>query len=225
MQWILAQFISGLMSATFLFLMAAGLSIIFGVSRIINISHGAFYMLGAYLLLTCTRLTTMGIWSFSAVAVLGSIVIGCAGAVVEALILRRVYKGGMLLVALVTFGILEVAQEMVKIIWGAEQTAVPRPVGLDGAVTLWGHAVPQYNITLIVIGCVVALLLWLAVDKTRFGLLIRAAAMDRETLGTLGVNVPRVFTFTLALARRWRGSRAFWRGPWSAYRPLWAQPS
>jgi branched-chain amino acid transport system permease protein len=219
MQWILAQFISGLMSATFLFLMAAGLSVIFGVSRIINISHGAFYMLGAYLLLTCTRFTTMGVWSFAAVAVVGSVLIGCAGAMVEAVILRRVYNGGMLLVALVTFGILEVAQEMAKIVWGAEQTAVPRPVGLDGSMMMAGHAIPQYNIALIVIGCVVALLLWLAVDKTRFGLLIRAAAMDRETLGTLGVNVPAVFTLTFGLGTALAGLAGILAGPMVSISP------
>jgi branched-chain amino acid transport system permease protein len=219
MQWFLLQFLSGLMSAIFLFLLAAGLSVIFGVSRIINISHGAFYMLGAYLLVTFTRTTSLGIWGFAAVAVFGSVVIGCLGALVEATILRRVYKGGMLLVALVTFGVLEVVQEVAKMTWGAEQTAVPRPVGLDGATMIGGHPIPVYNLALIGIGCAIALLLWLAVERTRFGLLIRAAAMDRETLGTLGINVPSIFTTAFGVGTALAGLAGILAGPMVSISP------
>jgi branched-chain amino acid transport system permease protein len=199
MQSIIAQFLSGLMSATFLFLLAAGLSVIFGVSRIINISHGAFYMLGAYALVTFGGRSALGVTGFVAVAIGAFLALGALGALLEWLILRRVYRGGMLLVALVTFGMLQVMEEGAKMIWGAEQTAVSRPVGLDGAVTIAGGSAPLYNVTLIGVGIAIAIVLWLAVERTRFGLLIRAAAIDRETLGALGVNVPRIFTGTFAL--------------------------
>jgi branched-subunit amino acid ABC-type transport system permease component len=199
MQTFLLQFFSGLMSATFLFLIAAGLSVIFGVSRIINISHGAFYMFGAYAVVAFDGHAAMGIGGFSALALVATLAIGCLGGLIESIILRHVYRGGMLLVALVTFGLLQVMQEMAKIIWGAEQTAVSRPSGLDGSFNLLGIAVPQYNLALIVIGIVTAFLLWMVIDRTRFGLLIRAAAIDRETLGALGVNVPMIFTGTFAL--------------------------
>lgn len=196
MQTILMQALSGLMSATFLFLLAAGLSLIFGVSRVINLSHGAFYMLGAYFLVTFSHATPLSMWAFALVAVGAAVVIGGFGALLEILILRRVYKGGMLFVALVTFGILSVIEETAKIVWGAELTTAPRPRGLDGSVQIAGSAMPQYNLALIAVGFALAMLVWLAVEKTRFGLVLRAAALDREMLGALGVNVPRVFTTT-----------------------------
>jgi branched-chain amino acid transport system permease protein len=199
MQSLAMQFISGLTSAMFLFLIASGLSLIFGVSRVINISHGAFYALGAYLLVTFTRSTALDPWAFLLLAVLGSLVIGGIGALVEVLIIRRVYRGGMLLVALVTFGLLAVTEEAVKIIWGAELTAAPRPHGFDGALTIAGVTTPTYSLLLIGLGIVFAVGVWAIVEKTRFGLLIRAAAMDREMLGVLGVNVPRIYTLTFAL--------------------------
>jgi branched-chain amino acid transport system permease protein len=196
---ILLQFLSGLMGAMFLFLLAAGLSLIFGVSRIINISHGAFYTLGAYLLVSFNRRGSLDLGTFVAIAVLGSVAIGVVGALIEITILRHVYRGGMLTVALVTFGILMVVEEGIKIVFGAEQTAASRPQGLDGSLLVAGTSLPQYNLALIVIGAVLALAIWLLVEKTRFGLLIRAAAIDREMLSVLGTDVPRIFTATFGV--------------------------
>jgi branched-subunit amino acid ABC-type transport system permease component len=104
----------------------------------------------------------------------------------------------MLIVALVTFGMLSVIEEVIRIVWGAEQTAAARPRGLDGAITIAGGTMPDYSLALIVAGLIVALAVWLAVERTRFGLLIRAAAIDREMLGVLGANVSRVYTLTYA---------------------------
>jgi branched-chain amino acid transport system permease protein len=193
------QFLSGLMGAMFLFLLASGLSLIFGVSRVINISHGAFYTLGAYLLVGLTRESSLSLWAFILVAVVGSILIGCLGALLEVTILRRVYRGGMLIVALVTFGFLVLIEEIVKIVFGAELTSAPRPRGLEGGISIMGTPMPQYNLALILVGFLIAVLVWLAVEKTRFGLLIRAASIDRETLGVLGTDVPRVYTLTFGL--------------------------
>lgn len=195
----LLQFLSGLMGAMFLFLLAAGLSLIFGVSRVINIAHGAFYTLGAYLLVSLTRHGSVGLGGFLLVAVAGSAAIGAVGALVEMTILRRVYRGGMLIVALVTFGMLMVVEELVKIGFGAEQTAASRPRGLDGSLVVGGTALPQYSLAIIAVGVALAVVVWLTVEKTRFGLLIRAAAFDRETLSMLGVDVPRIFTLTFGL--------------------------
>jgi branched-subunit amino acid ABC-type transport system permease component len=198
MQGILPQFFSGLTEAMFLFLLAAGLSLIFGVSRIINISHGAFYALGAYLLLTASKQRALSIPEFIAVVIVGGAAIGVLGGLFEILILRRVYRGGMLVVALVTFGSLLIVEELVRIIWGADMTAVARPRGLNGAIVLGGHDLPVYSLVLIGIGFAIVVGLWLIIEKTRTGLLIRAAAIDREMLAVLGVNVPRVFTLTYA---------------------------
>ncbi len=198
MNTIAMQFLSGLTSAMFLFLLAAGLSLIFGVSRVINVSHGAFYMLGAYLLVTVGRLTTLDATGFVLLAIVGSILVGLFGGLLEILILRHVYKGGMLFVALVTFGMLAVIEETAKIIWGAELTTATKPASLEGAAQVFGGALPHYNIMLITAGLLLALGVWAVVEKTRFGLLIRAASMDREMLSALGIDVPRVFTVTFA---------------------------
>jgi branched-chain amino acid transport system permease protein len=198
MQAIAAQFLSGLMEAMFLFLLAVGLSLIFGVSRIINISHGAFYTLGAYVLLTATGRGTLSIPAFIGVIILGGALIGAVGAVFEMVILRRAYRGGMLFVALVTFGSLLIVEEMVRIVWGADMKAVSRPIGLNGAFTAGGMDFPNYSLMIIAAGLLIALGLWLAVEKTRFGLLVRAASIDRQMLAVLGVNVPRVFTLAYA---------------------------
>jgi branched-subunit amino acid ABC-type transport system permease component len=193
------QFVSGLLKAMFLFLLASGLSLIFGVSRVLNITHGAFYALGAYLLLTLTRLSTLSAAAF-AVAVIGiGLVLGAVGAVYERIMLRPVYRSGMLFLALVTFGALLVVEELIKVVWGAQLAAVGRPAGLDGAISLGGHALPVYNLMLLTTGLAIAVAVWFVVERTRFGLIIRAASMDREMLAVLGVNVPRAYTFTFAL--------------------------
>lgn len=199
LQMVAIQFLSGLTSAMFLFLLASGLSLIFGVSRIINISHGAFYTLGAYWLVTVSSRGPLDPAVFLLAALCGAVLIACLGALLEMIILRRVYKGGMLIVALVTFGLLALTEEIVKIVWGAEMTAAPRPRGFDGATMLAGGAMPNYSLALVVVGLLVAGAVWLAVEKTRFGLLIRAAAADREMLSVLGADVPRVYTLTFAL--------------------------
>ncbi len=105
----------------------------------------------------------------------------------------------MLFLALVTFGALLVAEELIKIVWGADLAAVGRPAGLDGGIAVGNNRMPVYNLVLLVVGIVIAIALWFLVERTRFGLIIRAASMDREMLSVLGVNVPRAYTFTFAL--------------------------
>ena len=198
MQSIVAQFLSGLMQAMFLFLLAVGLSLIFGVSRIINISHGAFFTLGAYLLLTVSADGALSIPAFFGLVIFGGVAIGALGAIFEMLILRRAYRGGMLFVALVTFGSLLVVEEVVRIIWGADMKATARPRGFGGAITAGGVDFPIYSLVIIAVGLLMALTVWLVVEKTKFGLLIRGASIDRQMLAVLGVNVQRVFTLTYA---------------------------
>jgi len=192
------QFLSGLLKSMFLFLLASGLSLIFGVSRVLNIAHGGFYALGAYLFFAATRGGAVGIRGFAAAVVGAGLAIGALGALFETLILRKVYRGGMLFVALVTFGAILLIEEAIKIIWSGELKAVPRPAGLDGGITLGTHTVPVYDVVLLVVGTAIALALWLVIERTRFGLLLRAAAFDREMLSVLGVDVPRLYTVTFA---------------------------
>lgn len=198
MSALLVQFFSGLLEAMFLFLLASGLSLIFGVSRIINISHGAFYTLGAYMMFTASRGGALSPGLFALVAVLAALAIGALGALFEMIVLRRTYRGGMLIVALVTFGALAVIEETVKIVWGADLLATPFPRGLEGSVDVGGKRLPLYGLALLGAGAVIALGMWWAVERTRLGLMIRAAAIDREMLAVLGGNVPAVYTLTFA---------------------------
>ena len=195
---ILIQCFSGLLEAMFLFLLASGLSLIFGVSRVINISHGAFYTLGAYAMYTATRGGALSVPLFFLAAVLSALLIGAIGALFEIVVLRRTYRGGMLIVALVTFGALAVIEETVKIVWGADLVATPFPRGLEGGVVIDGRSLPAYGLALLCAGAMIAIAIWLAVERTRLGLMIRAAAIDREMLSVLGGNVPAVFTLTFA---------------------------
>lgn len=198
MEVLVLQAVSGLLKAMFLFLLASGLSLIFGVSRVLNLAHGAFYTLGAYLLLSASRNGALAPWVFFGTLAVITIAGATGGAGFEVLVLRRVYRAGTLFLALVTFGALMIAEEMVKILWSAELVTVPRPSGFDGGLAFGHDIVPLYSLLLLGAGCFLGVLLWAVVEHTRFGLLVRAAAMDREMLSVLGIDVPRLYTITFA---------------------------
>jgi len=172
--------------------------LIFGVSGVLNLAHGAFYMLGAYVLYTVTQYSTTPFWFAVVVSVL---IVGCIGTVVEVLALRRVYTGGLLYEALVTFATAIIIEELVRISWGSQQVTVPRPAFLGGELNLWGVILPSYQLVILLAGVLVGLGLWWILYHTRWGVFIRAASMDREMLAVLGVNVTRVFTsvFTIGV--------------------------
>jgi branched-chain amino acid transport system permease protein len=191
---LLVQLINGLADASALFLVAAGLSLIFGVTRIVNFAHGSFYMLGvyvAYSLASRFGATTMGFW-LSVIA--SSLTIGTLGALVEFIVLRRIYKAPELLHLLATFALVLIFRDAALAIWGPQDLFGPRAPHLAGAVELLGHQLPTYDIALIVIGPLVLLALWYALTRTRWGTLVRAATQDREMLGALGINQAWLFT-------------------------------
>ncbi|GAB6173955.1 hypothetical protein JCM15765_34330 [Paradesulfitobacterium aromaticivorans] len=191
MALLIQQLLSGLLQALFLFLLAAGLSLIFGVSRVLNLAHGAFYMLGAYVFYTVMRYSPSAFWLALLISVL---IIGCLGAVVEVLALRRSYAGGLLYEALVTFATTLIIEELVRIGWGSQFLTVPRPPFLDGGLSLWGLSLPKYQLVILLAGILIGLGMWWIVYRTRWGVFIRAASMDREMLAALGINVTRIFT-------------------------------
>jgi branched-chain amino acid transport system permease protein len=198
MEDLVLQFASGLLKAMFLFLLASGMSLIFGVSRVLNIAHGAFYALGAYMLLTVSLGHTLATPIFALATIAVGLALGVLGAAFEIVVLRRVYRAGMLYVALVTFGLLMLIEETIRIVWGGGFTAVPRPLDLQGGITIGAQQLPTYNVVLLCVGVLIAIILWLLVERTKIGLQIRAAAMDREMLSALGVDVPRLYTLTFA---------------------------
>ena len=192
--FIFAQSLSGLTTAMFLFLIASGLSLIFGVLRVLNFAHGTFYMLGAYGAYQIVQWvgTDHGMFWF---AVLGAALgVAILGGIVERLLLRHLYGREELYQLLFTYALVLVLSDAAKIIWGTQQKGIVRPPELTGAVTLFGATIPYYSLFILVLGFTVAILFWLLLQRTRMGRLIRAAALDRETLGALGVNVKALYT-------------------------------
>src|SRR5258708_32722081 len=195
---LLFQAITGLSAASGLFLVAAGLSLIFGVTRIINIAHGSLYMIGTYIAYSfATRLG--GVFGFWGGILATAILVGVIGGLIEVLLLRRIYRAPELFQLLATFALVLVINDATLWLWGPEDLLGPRAPGMRGAVALLGRQLPSYDIFLIFIGPLVLLALHLTLARTRFGRLIRAATQDREMVGALGVNQALLFTAVFAL--------------------------
>lgn len=193
----LIQSLSGLAYGATLFLVAAGLSIIFGVTRIVNFAHGSLYMLGAYLAYSMTawlKVFIGGATGFWLGVLLAALLVGVTGALMEVLILRRTYHAPELLQLLATFAVVLVVQDATLWLWGREDLLAPRVPGLRGTVTILGERFPQYHLVLIALGPIVLGLLWLLFRRTRWGVLVRAATQDRQMAGALGVNQRLLFT-------------------------------
>ena len=194
---LLAQLLNGLAGASSLFLVAAGLSLIFGVTRIVNFAHGSFYMVGVYLAYHLVDgLPWMNFWLAVPLAALA---VGLLGALVEILVLRRIYRAPELLQLLATFALVLLVNDAVLWAFGPEELLGPRAPGLGGAVQLFGRGFPSYDLFLIVVGPLVLGLLWLLLARTRWGTLVRAATQDREMVGALGVNQAWLFSAVFAL--------------------------
>jgi branched-chain amino acid transport system permease protein len=198
MGFFIVQVLTGLSSAAAVFLVASGLSIIFGVTRVVNFAHGSFYMLGAFFAYTFTSYLTsvMGFWI---AMLLSAIAVGLIGVVVEILILRRVYQAPELFQLVATFGVILVIQDLALLVWGAEDLLGPLAPGLDSTVNIFGTLLPEYDLALIALSLVVLVALWFLFNRTRWGCLVRAATQDREMVGALGVNQTWLFTGTFFL--------------------------
>ena len=192
------QLLNGLAGASSLFLVGAGLSLIFGVTRIVNFAHGSFYMLGIYIAYMLADKLGGGMWFWPAL-LLASIAVGVIGAIVEIALLRRVYRAPELFQLLATFALMLVIKDAALWMWGAEDLLGPRAPGLSGAIDILGRRFPTYDLFLIVVGPLVLGLLWLLLTKTRWGTLVRAATQDREMVSALGVNQAWLFTGVFAL--------------------------
>ncbi|MCA6121038.1 ABC transporter permease [Bradyrhizobium sp. WSM 1704] len=198
MAFYVVQFLTGLASAASLFLVASGLSIIFGVTRIVNFAHGAFYMLGAYVAFTLTERYSgaLGFWGGIVAAALAVAVIGV---LVEMLLLRRIYHAPELFQLLATFGLTLMVEDLVVLIWGPDDLVGRRAPGFKGAIDFFGQNIPSYDLFLIALGPIVLGILWLLFQRTRWGILVRAATQDRDMVAALGVNQKWLFTSVFAL--------------------------
>ena len=192
------QLLNGLAGASSLFLVGAGLSLIFGVTRIVNFAHGSFYMLGIYIAYTLVERTGGGAWFWPAL-LLASLLVGVVGAVLEMVLLRRIYRAPELLQLLATFALVLVIKDATLWLWGSEELLGPRAPGLSGSVMILGRQFPSYDLFLIAVGPLVLASLWLLLTRTRWGTLVRAATQDREMVSALGVNQVWLFTSVFAL--------------------------
>lgn len=204
LDFIVVQLLTGLASASDLFLVASGLSIIFGVTRVVNFAHGSFYMLGAYFAYSlCAHWGTAGLggWGlgfWGALAAAG-LIVAAVGGLIEITVLRRIYCAPELFQLLATFGVVLIVEDLVIAGWGAADKIGPRAPGLEGAVPILGQSVPLYDLFLIGLGPLVLAALWLLFRRTRWGVLVRAATEDREMVAALGVNEARLFTSVFVL--------------------------
>ncbi|MFC0216800.1 ABC transporter permease [Pseudochelatococcus lubricantis] len=188
------QLLNGLSYSSTLFLVASGLALIFGVSKIVNFAHGSFYMLGAYVALTVISIMPNTAYGFWGGVLIAALIVGVVGCLIEVTILRRIYSAPEVFQILVTFGLVLVFQNLIFEFWGPDEVLAPRVPGLRGAVTIFGERIPQYNIVLIFVGPIFLGLLWWLTHRTRWGRLIRAATQDREMVASLGVNQTTLFT-------------------------------
>ncbi len=193
MDWILIleQSLNGLQFGLMLFLMAAGLTLVFGIMDMINLAHGALYMIGAYIAAVVMAHTG----SFP-VAVAGALVgTAIVGMLLEVTILRQLYRRDHLSQVLATFALLLIANEVMRLIFGSQALMLNTPAALSGPVDLFpGFAYPAYRLLILGVGLGVAVLLYVLVAKTRVGMLVRAGASNREMALAMGVNVKRLFT-------------------------------
>lgn len=189
------QLLNGVQLGVQLFLMAAGLTLVFGIMNMINLTHGSLFMIGAFL--AATALAQTG--SFVLAVLIAVPATALAGAILEAAVLRRFYSRGHLDQVLVTFGLIMVLNEITSMIWGPVPVPMPLPKLLSGSVTLLpGVIYPSFRLAILCVGVAVAIGLYLIVAHTRIGMWVRAGASDRAIASAMGVNVGLVFSLVFA---------------------------
>lgn len=195
---IVIQLLAGLTRAGLLFIVAAGLSLVFGAMRVINLAHGSLFMVGAFV---ASSVVSVAGGEFGLLPALGvsAIVAAGLGLAIEVGVLRRLYGREHLLQLLATFAIVLIVGDLVRLVWGEENLSVARPAALAGSVNVLGSPFPVYNLFIIGFALAVGGALWLLINRTGLGRNIRAAIVDPQMLGGVGVNVPRLFTGVFVL--------------------------
>jgi branched-chain amino acid transport system permease protein len=204
------QLLNGLQLGIMLFLMSAGLTLVFGIMQVINLAHGSFYMIGAYVGATVAART--GSFLLGLLAALPASAL--AGMLVEILVLRRLYKKEHLDQVLATFGLIMFFNELTRILWGRQPLFMDVPPWLSGSVEIIpGVPYPSYRIAVIAVGIIVAVLLYLLFTRSRLGMQIRAGASNREMAAALGVNIRMLYTLVFGLGTLLAGLAGVMAGP------------
>ena len=183
--------LAGLSAGMFIWLVASGLSLIFGVLGVLNFAHGSFYMLGAYVCFTVLKYCGANFWLGLLIGPLGVCLVGY---LMERFFLRYVYHLALPYQLLLTFAFVLIFDNLVKMVWGAGSLSPPNLSSLGGSLVILGRKFPIYNLFIIAVGPLVALGLWLMIERTWWGRIIRAASSDREMAAAIGVRVPTLFT-------------------------------
>ncbi len=204
------QLLNSLQLGVTLFLMAAGLTLVFGIMNMVNLAHGSFYMIGAYLCATLIQQTGSLLLSVP-LAILGAAAVGL---VVELTTLRALYQRDHLDQVLATFGLILFFNELVKVLWGPGAILIDVPALLSGRVELIpGAPYPVYRLVVLAAGLAIAVFLWWLIARTRLGMLIRAGASNRTMVGALGVNIARLYSLVFALGCALAGFAGLMAGP------------
>ncbi len=193
-----SQFFVGLSRAMILFVVCSGLSFVLGVLRVPNVAHGSLYMIGAFSAYSITKLLP-GPAGFWLALILAPLVVALVSFVAERALFCRLYQREHLMLLLFTFALSLILGDLVKIVWGAEYKSIMAPALFNGSVSVLGASIPRYNFFLLVVGPLVAVALWFFTTKTKMGKIARAAAVDREMVGAVGINVSWVFAFAFVL--------------------------
>jgi branched-subunit amino acid ABC-type transport system permease component len=189
------QLTNGLVFSLLLFMLAAGLSLIFGLMDVVNLAHGTFYLLGGYV-----GLSIVGwVGNFWLALLLAPLLVGGLGLLLEVTLLRRLYRRGHLDQVLFTFGAALIGADLMRWVWGGFVLTIPTPALLAGQVDLMGIAFPVYRLTMIAVGLAIAALLWLLIERTRVGAIVRAGVSDAQMVGALGIDVQKVFAGVFAV--------------------------
>ena len=219
-QLFLTQLLNGVQLGMLLFLLSAGLTLIFGIMGFLNLAHGSLYMMGAYFAAMFYAWTG----SFIAGAVLGLAATLLLGLVVERVLLARLYQRDHLYQVLATLGLIFFFNELVRIIWGPSSVFVATPEFLSGSVNLLGISYPAYRVAIICVGIAVALGIYWLIHRTRVGMLIRAGASDAPMVGALGVNIKLLNTLVFGLGAALAGLAGLMSGPILSVQPGMGEP-
>ncbi|RBW70108.1 branched-chain amino acid ABC transporter permease [Bacillus taeanensis] len=185
------QLVNGLSYGLLLFVITSGLALVFGVMGVLNLAHGSLYMLGAYIAFTITNSAFSNFWL---ALIAAPILVAVISLIVEVGLLRTTYHLGHLSQVLLTFGLAYVFHDLAHWIWGTNVLSLAVPASLSGSVSVFNQTFPVYRLAVIAIGLIIAVILWVIQEKTRWGAIIRAGLSDKEMISGLGVNIKLVFT-------------------------------
>jgi branched-chain amino acid transport system permease protein len=222
---LLQQVLVGLSRTTILFIVASGLSLVLGVLRIPNVAHGSLYMTGAFVTYTVATLfgqSTLGFWLALIVAPL---VVALLSFLVERAVFCHLYEREHMMLLLFTFAFSLVIGDLVKLIWGSDYRSLIAPPFLQGSFSISGFPFPRYNLFLLIVGPLVAAGLWFLTNRTKIGKIARAAAVDREMVGAIGINVSWVFAAVFVIGCYLAGLGGRWWPPPRTLPRAWITPS